>query len=330
MKFEELIEEAIKTCARQTLKSVYDTLHGNGGLYPDAIFHVLIDIRKSELIQDPTLEQICSSFLNIFDMITNAISNLPRIVQSLDLKPKKKLSAFSDLILEDSVCLELQSLIVEELKLNEEKMERYQKKWLQYAYVWQLNKPETIEKFAISESATAKGFNEKVIEHKTLSHKITIIDSSIKVHFMLVNAIDIKKKIRSEIEEWERLYLDALTIKTNEKLVKFHEYIDTNSEQILKPPKTVEELQISCTAYEQLTNEIDRYKCTLNELNDQFDVLYKYGISIDNTINELRLTIQPRWEEYLRKLNDADEMLNNAKDSFKLTLESKRKTPDFF
>lgn len=48
------------------------------------------------------------------------------------------------------------------------------------------------------------------------------------------------------------------------------------------------------------------------------------------TINELRLAIQPRWKEHLINFNDADKMLNNAKDSFELTLESKRKTPDFF
>lgn len=318
-----MIEEAIKISARQTLTSVYDTLHGNGALYPDAIFHVIIDIRESELIQDPSLEQIRFTFLNIFDLITKALSKLPRIVQSLDLKPNDELATYSDLISKDSECLDWQSKIEDELSLNEKNMERYQKQWLQYAYLWQLNKPETIEKFAVSELATAKGFNEKVIEHRMLSHKITIIDSTIKVHFMLVNAIEIRKKIHIEIDVWKRLYLEALTAKTNEKLVKFHQYIDVNCEQILKPPKTVEELQKIRTAYEQLTSEIDRYKCTLSELNDQFDVLYKYGISIDNTINELRLAIQPRWKEYLRKLNDADKMLNNAKDSFKLTLESK-------
>lgn len=93
--------------------------------------------------------------------------------------------------------------------------------------------------------------------------------------------------------------------------------MNVNSEQILKPPKTVEELQRSCKAYEQLMSEIDRYKCTLSELNDQCSVPYNYGVSIDNnnSINELRLTMQSRWEEYLRKLNDADEMLNNAKAS---------------
>lgn len=301
------------------MKSVYDTLHGDGALYPDAIFHVVIDIRESELIQDPSIEQICSSFLGIFDLITKPLSKLPRVVQSLDLKPKEKLATYSDLILKDSECLEWQAKIEEELRLNEENMERYQKQWLQYAYVWQLNKPETIEKFAVSESATAKGFNEKVIEHRTLSHKITMIDSTMKVHFMLVTATEIRKKIHIEIEEWKRLYLDALKTKTNEILVKFHEYINANGEQISKPPKTVEELQRSCTTYEQLTSEIDRYKCTLSELNDQLNVLYKYGVSIDNnTINELRLTIQAQWVEYLRKLNDADKMLNNAKDSFKI------------
>lgn len=102
-------------------------------------------------------------------------------------------------------------------------MERYQMQWLQYAYLWQLNRPEIIEKFVIGESATAKGFNEKVIEHRMLSHKMTILDSTIKVHFMLVNSIEIRKKIHIEVKEWKRLYLDALKTKTNERLVQFHE-----------------------------------------------------------------------------------------------------------
>lgn len=205
-----MIEEAINTSARQTLKTVYDTLHGNGALYPDAIFHVVIDIRKCELIQDPSTDQIRFTFLYIFDLITKPLSKLQRLVQSLDPKSKKKMSTYSDVISKDSNCLEWQSKIEEEIRLNEKNMERYQNQWLQYANLWQLNKLETIEKFAVSESATARGFNEKVIELRRLSHKITIIDSTIKVHFMLVNATKIQNKICIEIEEWKRLYLDSL------------------------------------------------------------------------------------------------------------------------
>lgn len=277
-------------------------------------FSVLIFLHPSikQLIQEPSVQLIRSSFLDIFHLIIMAVSKLPRIVQRLDVQPTEKLSAFSDLISKDSECLDWQLKIEKELKLNEQNMELYQKRWLQYAYLWQLDKPETIERFAISELATANGFNEKVIEHRTLSHRITLIDSTMKVHFMLVNATEIRKKIRIEIEEWKRLYLDALHRKTNEKLVEWLKYIDENSEQILKQPKSVEELQKCCTTYEQLTSEIDRYKCTLTALNGQFDILYKYGVSIDGSLNELRLTMRPRWQEYLSKLNDANEMLKNA------------------
>lgn len=274
------------------------------------------------MIQEPEAQRIRTSIESIFDRLLKSISTIPRLVESLNLHSSEKPINYSKLIESDPECLTWRTKINAEIKLNEENMHCYRKTWLQYAHLWQSNK--------MVDCTTAMEFDKKIQEHLVLSNEITIRELSSKVHFMLVNAIGIRRKIRNEIDEWKQLYLKLLKQKTNEKLMEFLSYIDVNTERISHTPKSVDELQCSCTIYEQLTNEIERCKCILNELSDQFNVLNKYGVQIDDELNALHTTINARWEEYLNKLNDADEMLNNAKDSFKLTLESKRKTPDFF
>lgn len=203
-------------------------------------------------------------------------------------------------------------------------------KWLQYEHLWQPDKSAMVDKFAATAEATATKYDQRIQDLMALSNQVTICELTRKTHFMLVNAANIRKKIRNEIEEWKQLYLESIEQKTVEKTNKFFTYLNENCEKISEPPQSVDELQTFCTIYEQLTGEIERCKCILNELTDQFDVLNKYGITLDDELNELKLALRPQWLDYLSKLNDADEMLNNAKDRFKLTLESKRKTPDFF
>lgn len=57
MKFDKLIEEAIKIVARKSLKSVHTTLHGNDVLKPDALFHLVIDIRDTEVSYEKKVNQ---------------------------------------------------------------------------------------------------------------------------------------------------------------------------------------------------------------------------------------------------------------------------------
>lgn len=282
------------------------------------------------MVQDPDPQRIQASFESIFELLLESISKLPRLVDSFGLQPTKKSINYTEIIAIDAECLSWRTKIQEEIITNERNMQLYREKWLQYAYVWQSNKIETIEQFACNEDAIAENCDNKVQEHIELANQIAVRELYSKVHFMLVDATKIRKKIRIDIEEWKYFYLNALKQKTDKKLIEFFVYVEMNGEKIAQTPKSVDELQKCCTFYDQLTGEIDRCKCILNELHDQFNVLSKYGVSIDDELNERKACLHQRWNDYLRKLNDADEMLNNAKDGFKLTLESKRKTPDFF
>lgn len=265
-----------------------------------------------------------------YEKILHSQRKTPRLLEALKLTPPKPLPQFFEIISNDVDCLRWQSKIEEELERNEAKMKQYNEHWTQFAHLWQLDKSAVIGEFEALESATAQNYDQKLQDLIALYNQVAVREVSKVVNFTSVDASKLRQTILIEIEEWKRMYLISLKNKTDSKTIEFFEYTRTNGEELSIAPKSVEELQKCCTIFEQLRSEIDNSKCNLNNLRNQFEVLLKYGVPIDGELSEMKENMGTQWEDYVKKLHDADEVLNNAKDSFKLTLESTRKTPDFF
>lgn len=251
-------------------------------------------------------------------------------MKTLKLTSTELLSEYFEVISNDVECLRWQSKIQEEIELNERKLKEYEEHWMQFAHLWQSDKAAIINEFESLATVSAMKYDEKIQDFITLSNQVAIRNVTKKVNFTLVIATKLRKTILIEIEEWKRLYLISLKNKTEVEIIEFFTYTNENGQKVSVTPKSVEELQKCCAIYEQLRSKIIDIKCNLNSLREQFDILIKYGVPINDDLNEMKQKMFTQWEDYLKKLNDADEVLNNAKDSFKLTLESTRKTPDFF
>lgn len=262
--------------------------------------------------------------------LSQSHSKIPRLTKLLKLTPPEPMRQFVEIISNDGNCLRWQSKIQEELERNEEKLKQYEDHWMQFAHIWQSDKIAVINDFEVLETSTAQSYDQKLQDLIALSNQVAVREISKKVNFTLVDASKLRQTILVEIEEWKKLYLISLKNNTESKTIAFFTYTRENGEKLSIAPKSVEELQKCCAIFERLRSEINIGKCNLNSIRNQFEVLHKYGVSIDEELNEMKENIATQWEDYLKKLNDADEVLNNAKDSFKLTLESTRKTPDFF
>lgn len=276
------------------------------------------------------MQEIRSLLQSLHDKLSNSLSKIPRLLKALNLSTSETLDEYFEIISHDTECIEWQSKIRDELTKNEEEMKKYLEQWKQYEHLWQSDKQITIDAFENSENALAVNFDKNIRELFALSNEVNVRETSTQVHFMLVNAKQLQRTILIEINDWKQLYLVSLKQKVSERIEEFFNYTNANGEKVSVVPKSVEELQICCSVYEQLKEEIDHYKCNIIEINDEFDVLSKYKISIDGELKKMRLNMQSQWNKYLKKLSDSEEILNNAKESFKMTLESDRKTPDFF
>lgn len=266
----------------------------------------------------------------IYEKLFRSLRKIPRLLKALKLTTTESSPEYFEIISNDVDCLGWQSKIEDEFHRIEINMKQYEEHWTQFAHIWQSDKQTIITEFELLETATALKYDQKLQDLIALSNQVAVREISKKVHFTQVDATKLRKTILIEIEEWKRMYLASLKTKTQFKITAFFKYTEENGQKLSIAPKTVDELQKCCTIYEQLKNDIDASKHNLNSLRDQFEVLHKYGVPIDGELNEMKENMLKQWEDYLEKLNVADEELNNAKDSFKLTLESTRKTPDFF
>lgn len=267
---------------------------------------------------------------NIFVNLSESHRKIRRLSKTLKLKPPESPAEFVEIIAKDAECLRWQLEIQEEIVRHECKLEQYEEHWMQFAHLWQSDKAVTINEFESLETATAVKYDQTLQELIALFNQVAVREVSKKVNFTQVDATKLRQTILVEIEAWKRMYLISLKNKTQSKIIEFFAYTDENGQKLTVAPKSVEELQKCCAIYERLRSDIDNIKCNLYGLRDQFDVLLKYGVPIDDELNTLKENMAAQWDDYLKKLEDADEVLNNAKDSFKLTLESTRKTPDFF
>lgn len=287
-------------------------------------------LHSKQIAQSPSTVELQAMLQKLYEKLAKSQQKIPRLLDAFYLRAPEPQLPFVEVIANDAECVRLKSQIQEELKKNQIKMQQYEAEWMQFAHIWQSDKAIIIDKFATIKNATAEDYDQKLQDLIALSNQVAIREVLSKVNFTMVDASKLRQSILLEIEEWKNMYLISLKNKTESEIRAFFAYTNENGEKLTITPKSVEELQKCCTIYEQLQSEIDNNKCNLNSIHDQFDVLLKYGVTIDGELCEMKESIGMQWEAYLEKLNGADEVLNNAKDSFKLTLESTRKTPDFF
>lgn len=82
-------------------------------------------------------------------------------------------------------------------------------------------------------------------------------------------------------------------------------------------PRNIPEMQQALNYYERLTNDVASKEKEFPKIADQFAVLAKYEVEIEDNILRKHKQLLQKWTQYLHTLTKAEEMLNKNKDMFK-------------
>lgn len=269
----------------------------------------------------PKMRQISDFFGNIYLILAKSIRLLPRLTERFRLSSHVQLT-YSEVIENDSECKSIQALILCEIKRNQREMLSYIEQWTPFAPIWQLDRDAFMLKFKTFENVSATKFDTNIQQFIEISNQIAIRGTSSNVNFMAVNVRQLRRFILMEIEEWQNEYLHLMEQIAREKLTDFFAYTNENAKVVVEDPNSVDDLHRCSAVYEKLTSEVDKWQSVLADLQQYFDVLEKYGVSIDGEFGDMKAEMTEHWNKYLNALKEADEILWNAKQRFKLKLQT--------
>lgn len=253
-------------------------------------------------------------------MILEAFALLPRMSLRFQLSRTPETLSYSRRIESDRKFIETQTKIEDELLKNQRKLDEYMATWLPLASLWELNRDVFMENYKKIGEISAADFDLNVREFGEVSTQLALKEMVKVINFFVVNAKVLRRLILIEIEEWQQSYLQLLREITSDKIRSFFDYTTENGAKVCEAPQNVDDLR-RCTAfYEQLIGEVAHWETVLGELAAEFEVLQKYEVPIDGPLLAMKLKCTDQWNQYRKKLEEADEVLDNARDSFKLLL----------
>lgn len=85
-------------------------------------------------------------------------------------------------------------------------------------------------------------------------------------------------------------------------------------------PRTLKEAREATQLFNRLSQEAPNKQEEFSIIFDLFKILEKYQIEISDSTKLLILNLPKTWENYLKKLAEAGDMLDNTKEEFKQNL----------
>ncbi|KAG5894356.1 hypothetical protein JTB14_031917 [Gonioctena quinquepunctata] len=313
--FDRLMEEALKICCKNSLELMHETLHGDGTTEPNPLIKLTANLTDNRIKFNPSLVQVATVISNIHHSMVEALTSLPRLNDKFHVA-EIEFKSYSEIIAEDQQCQLLQVKLNQEVKVNVEKIKSYMQTWEPFRDLWEVDKNKFIARYE-RENPSAMLFDSNIGRYTEMANNVQIQETVTAVHFMQINCADLKRAIVDHCIEWQEKLCDLLFKMTEENLKELYDYMVMNGEDIMKEPKSLDEMQYAIMLYDQLREETATREEQFPLMHDQILTLNKYSVPIPDTVRNLEKNIPKEWANYLDILEQAEKMLEYSKQHFK-------------
>lgn len=130
----------------------------------------------------------------------------------------------------DTDCEELQDSLNKEVGINIDKIQLYLKIWEPFRDMWEVDK----ERFTIryqNQKPSAAAFDANIGRYTEVANNVQVQETISVVHFIMINAGDLKKSIIDHCILWQQMLCNLLLRMTTKRIEDVYEYIRANSEK---------------------------------------------------------------------------------------------------
>lgn len=97
----------------------------------------------------------------------------------------------------------------------------------------------------------------------------------------------------------------------------------TNTEKVSTVPRSIAEMKEATKFHDYLMTEASKKYTEFKDLYQLFKVIKECEETVSQQIQDMVANLEDQWQDYLKKLHDAEDLIDNTKDDFRFDLLSK-------
>ncbi|KAL0267127.1 UNVERIFIED_CONTAM: hypothetical protein PYX00_009482 [Menopon gallinae] len=324
LKLDLLLEEALRLCVKFSMQVLLTVLHGDGTTGPSPLIKIVTDLTDNKITFTPSLSRVSSMGNTFLSGIVRSLKVIPRLYDSVKLKGYGR-KPFHSVIENDEDCKRLQTLINQEVTFNVALIHEYLKTWDPFRDLWEVNKDLFIQRYELL-NPTVTSFDSDISRYSEVANNVQMQEAISYIHFIQINSGPLKLAIVNHCSIWQEKLFQLLKKMADKNVRAIFQYCNHHSAAIMHEPRNLKEMQYALAYFDKLTNEVAVKEKQFPKIAEQFGILEKYEIPIEEHVIRKYKALSSRWSQYLQTLSKAEEMLHRNKEMFKAELLEKADT----
>ncbi|KAL9644994.1 hypothetical protein ABK040_004487 [Willaertia magna] len=188
--------------------------------------------------------------------------------------------------------------------------------------IWSVDRDSFIRRYCIQQNRTcsAKQFELEIEKYRQFHLEIQNKDPTIYISYLQLDFTPLKHTLFMECNIWQTKLLELLHSVAQKDLEKIYELIEKNNKLLREEPRTLEMLEKKIELVSKMDNEYPKKKAGFSSLYEQFELLNKYDVKINEQEQESLDKLGENSAKFEEILEKAKLELENQKETFRMKL----------
>ncbi|XP_063305793.1 dynein axonemal heavy chain 2 [Pelobates fuscus] len=323
-KMDRQVEDAFRLNVKRSLQELSKAINGESKTTPSPLFRVMVILLNdfpgstAEVEFSPTLLQLANLVSTVCNEIFRTLSSFRRLPDIL-AKRKSHRDPIQSIVEHDEEIKKIQAQISVGMSNNAALVQAYLKNWDSFKMIWEPNKDTVIRRYQRL-NPMVSSFDADIARYTELANNVQKQETVHNIQFVLLDCSHLKYALVQHCHEWQNKLTGLLKQMATDKLTELQSYLKDNAERVLQPPQTLEELAQSIELQNMLQSDLSKTQSQILPIHDQFAILQKYEVQVDETILQMLSSLNGAWLSFQQSLIDSDAMLKKHKEKFKNSL----------
>ena len=240
-------------------------------------------VTKYRLNFGPTLDQIAHLINSIGQYhLTDSISSITK--PKYDIFPRNKSPIYLN-ISRDEEKLKIEQQINAGMEHNAKLLDQYLTTWLNnFRELWEVNKDSFLLRYEQRNPAVSI-FDGDIARYTEVENNIQNQETIQTVQFILLDCSPLKFSLLGHCQEWQNRFTSLLLKLASQTLRRLIGCFEENTQRVMVQPETHFDLDKSNKLLEALQTNLPAINDQFLPLNEQFDVLQKYEVTVPDEVS---------------------------------------------